>query len=496
MLEVSEIKRLIDEDASSVKKRLAKIGQRYYEGDHDIKGYKMFYYNSDGELCEDTTRSNQKIIHPFFTELADQLTAFILSSAENPIHSDAEGLQEHLDKYFDEDFWGECADVFTGAYVKGFDYLYAFKTGEKIAFQFADSMGVVEVREKDTDAGCKCFIYWYVDRIEKGKKEIRRIQVHTEKDITFYVQSGDTGKIELDADVLLNPQPNVLYKNNKTGGLFGAPLGFLPFFRLDYNKKQFSGLKPIKALIDDYDLMQCGLSNNLQDFDHPIHVVKGYEGTDLDELQQNLKTKKTVGVGENGGLDIMTVNVPYQARKTKADEDEKNIYRFGMGLNTQGLKDTTATTNIAIKTAYSLLELKAKLYIRRSIKKFLKQIIKVVIDDINTVNGTAYQISDVEIDFIPETTVNETENVANEKVKAETQQIILNNILSVAAYIGDEETLKAICDNLDLDFEELQAKIEKAKKEESLLSDAQNSLNNAVVEDETPIDDGEGGDEE
>lgn len=496
MLEVSEIKRLIDDDAVSVKKRFAKIGQRYYEGDHDIKGYRMFYYNSDGELCEDTTRSNQKIIHPFFTELADQLTSFILSGSENPIHSDADGLQEHLDRYFDEDFWGEFADVVTGGYVKGFDYLYAYKTEDKIAFQFADSMGVVEVREKDTDKGSKCYLYWYIDRIEKGRKEIRRIQEHTDKEITFYVQEGANGTPVLDKDVLLNPQPNVLYKHNKTGGLFGAPLGFLPFFRLDYNKKQISGLKPIKPLIDDYDLMQCGLSNNLQDFDHPIHVVKGYEGTDLDKLQQNLKTKKVVGVGESGGLDIMTINVPYQARKTKADEDEKNIYRFGMGLNTQGLKDTTATTNIAIKTAYSLLELKAKLYIRRSIKKFLKQIIKVVIDDINAMNGTAYQYSDVEIDFIPETTVNETENVANEKVKAETQQVKINNLLSVAAYIGDDETLKAFCDILDLDFEEIQANIEKAKKEETLLLDAQNTLNNVVVEDVPPIDAGEGGVEE
>lgn len=43
--------------------------------------------------------------------------------------------------------------------------------------------------------------------------------------------------------------------------------------------------------------------------------------------------------------------IPYQARQAKLELDEKNIYRFGMGLNTAGLKDTSATTNIAINEA-------------------------------------------------------------------------------------------------------------------------------------------------
>lgn len=477
MLEVSEIKRLIDNDNTSEKKRYAAIGQRYYEGDHDIKNYRMFYYNTDGELVEDRARSNERISHPFFTELADQLSSYILSSPENPIKSDAEGLQDQLNLYFDDDFWSEFSDLLTGAYTKGFEYLYAYKNNAgTFTFECADSIGVVEVREKDTDDGCKYIIYWYIDRIEKGLKTIKRIQVHTENETWFYVQSG-SGEIELDKGVGLNPKPNVIYTDPKTGKKYAGNLGFIPFFRLDYNKKQISGLKPIKALIDDYDLMECGLSNNLQDFDTPIHVVKGFEGENLNELQQNIKTKKVIGVDESGGLDIMTVDVPYEARKTKADEDEKNIYRFGMGLNTQGLKDTTATTNIAIKMAYTLLDLKADKFEKR-IKKFLKGIIRIVLAEINTVNKTDYQLKDVKIDFPHQMIVNEQENIQNEKIKAETEQIQINTILNVAAAIGDEEALKAICDVLDLDFDEISANIEPGDG----LTDAQKVLESVVEE--------------
>ena len=77
MLTVQEIKTFIDNDAASVKKRLAKIGQSYYEGDHDIRQYRIFFINAEGQLQEDKTKSNIKISHPFFTEQVDQAVQFV-----------------------------------------------------------------------------------------------------------------------------------------------------------------------------------------------------------------------------------------------------------------------------------------------------------------------------------------------------------------------------------------------------------------------------------
>ena len=482
MLTPTEIKRFIDDDIASEKKRLAAVGQRYYEGDHDILKSRLFYYNADGKLVEDKARSNIKIPHPFFTELVDQLAAYMLSFKENPIKAkeNAEGLQDHLDLYFDDEFWAEISDLIAGANCKGFEYVYGYKSAEnRMAFRCADSMGVVEVREKDTDDGCAYFIYWYVDRIDKGRKVIKRIQVWSEKEVAFFVQAGN-GKIQIDDSAKINPRPHVVFTDEKTGKRMGYPLGFIPFWRLDNNKKQFSGLKPIKALIDDYDLMQCGLSNNLTDFDTPLHVVNGFMGDNLDELQQNLKTKKIIGVDEGGGVEIKTVDIPYQARKAKADEDEKNIYRFGMGLNTFGLKDTTATTNMAIRAAYTLLELKAS-KLEKRLRKLLKDILKVILAEINQENDTDFTLADIKFDFSRDIMTNETENISNEKIKAETKQIEVNTILNVAANIGDEETLKAICEVLDLDFEELKKQVEKMQEEQNTAA-AKAALEGVVTE--------------
>lgn len=486
MLTKEQIKRFIEEDAASEKKRMAQIGQRYYDAEHDILQYRIFYYNTDGLLVEDKARSNSRICHPFFTEHVDQLAAYIMSFEEPPIRAKetADGLQEHLDLYFDDEFWAEFQELLTGCNAKGFEYLYAFKNKDnRLQFQCADSLGVVEVRAKDTDNNCEYIIYWYIEYVGIDKKKVKRIEVH-EKDRIWFYNQVDNGDLVLDEDVLVNPQPNIIWKDKDTGELYeGKTLGFIPFWRLDNCRKQFSGLKPIKGLIDDYDMMQCGLSNNLQDFDHPIHLVKGFEGTTEEEfaqLQTNLKTKKMLGVDADGGLEILTVDIPYQARKTKADEDEKNIYRFGMAFNSSQVGDGNIT-NVVIRSRYTLLDLKARKLINR-IKRFLKAPIKAVLDEINAVNGTDYQYSDVIVEFEPVIPTNEQEIATIAYTEAQTEQLRINSILNVATYIGDEEVLKALCGILDLEYDELKGQLEQLNESQNTVNAA--SLLEGVVTDE------------
>lgn len=486
MLSVEEIKQFIDEDAASDNKKYARIGNAYYEGDHDIKQYRLFYYNADGELVEDETRSNIKIPHPFFTELVDQAVQYILSGQEGFIKSDTPELQTELDAYFNEneDFIAEISEVLTGCQSKGFEYMYAYKNAEnKLAFQCADSIGVVEVRAKDTDDGCEHVIYWYVDRIAKGHKKIKRIQVWDDTQTYFYVQDGE-GEIILDDSEPINPKPHTLYQKEGKKATYFESFGFIPFFRLDNNKKQFSSLKTVKDLIDDYDLMACGLSNNIQDASEYIVVVSGFQGDNMDELITNTKTKKHIGVDENGGVEFKTVDIPYEARKTKLELDEKNIYRFGMGLNMAGLKDTTATTNIAIKAMYALLDLKcSKLIIK--LKQFLRKIIKVVLDEINKENSTDYQMKDVYFKFEPEIMSNAQENATIELTEAQRKQAEITTLLNIATHLDNETLMQLICEQLDIDYDDIKSKLPDPNEAANAVTDAQNALNNVVVEDES-----------
>lgn len=477
MLTENEIIRFIEEDSSSSVKQFARTGQRYYEGDHDILNYKLYYYDADGNLVEDKNRSNIKIPHPFFTELVDQAAQYMLSGKDGFVRSDFPELQTQLDDYFNENenFRGELYDLITGSMSKGWEYMYAYKNAEgKTAFQTADSIGVVEVRAQDTDDRCEYVIYWYIDRIEKGTKKIKRIQVHDSQQTYFYVQEDD-GKLLLDEAEPINPRPHVLYTKDGDNATYYDGFGFIPFFRLDNNKKRFSDLKHVKPLIDDYDLMACGLSNNIQDASEYLVVVKGFQGSGMEELIQNIKTKKHIGVdGDDGGdVEFKTVDIPAAARQTKLELDEKNIYRFGMGFNSAQLGDGNVT-NVVIKSRYALLDLKCN-KVEIHLRQFMRKILKVVLQEINEAEGTDYQQKDVYFCFEREVMTNASDNAQIELVDAQKQGQLLNNLMIVQAMLDSETLLQAVCDILELDYEDVKEKLAAADS----VQNAQKALNTA-----------------
>lgn len=113
-----------------------------------------------------------------------------------------------------------------------------------------------------------------------------------QKQTHFFCQVNE-GDIVPDNSAPLNPRPHTIWRKPGDESTYFDGFGFIPFFRLDNGQKQFSGLKTIKGLIDDYDLMSCGLSNNIQDANEVLYVVKGFEGDNLDELMTNIRAKST-----------------------------------------------------------------------------------------------------------------------------------------------------------------------------------------------------------
>lgn len=484
MLNEAEIKKLIADDYDSLHKRRAREAQRYYDGRHDIMQYKMYYYNKDGELIEDNTRSNIKISHPFFTELVDQCVQYMLSGKEPIVKSSDAELQKSLNRYFGSAFKTELSDTLTDTCIGGVGWMYAYKNkNDTTSFIYAAASGVVDVRAKDTDDRCEYKIYWYIDRAESSGT-IKRIQVWDEKQVTYFMQEND-GSIVRDDNEPLNPRPHIVYSYDGEEGRYGDSLGYIPFFPVYSNRKQTSHLVPIKAIIDDYDLMACGLSNNLQDVSEALYVVKGFKGDNLDELIQNTRQTKHIGVSADGDVDIKTINLPYEARKQKLDIDKENIYHFGMGFDATQVGDGNIT-NIVLLSRYALLELKCN-KLQPRVEALLNNLIDVVLREINEQNGTSYTADDVEINLERELMTNAADNANIEKTKAETVQIKVNTLLSAAAGLDNETVLKSLCEFMELDYgqvkdnlpEEPQADINQA---DTALAEAEGNAQGDVVE--------------
>lgn len=468
MLTVDEIKTFISADSASQRKKDAATGWRYYEGHHDIEQRRIYFVNADGDLEEDKIKSNIRISHPFHREISDQVVQYILSSDKGYMRSDEPDLQKELDNRFNEneDFTAEMYKMLTGVVAKGWDYMYAYiDEDEETAFQHADSLGVIEVSASDAADGVEHLIYTYTEHTASG--DILRVQVW-DKDQVFYYCQQDGDEMMLDSSVKINPRPHTLY--GKAGAEDGATYqndgkayGVIPFFRMDNFPLGRSDLFYYKGAIDDYDLMNCDLSNNLQDTNETAYVLTGFDGDNLDDLMRNFRAKKAIGVPEGGDVKSETVEIPFEARKAKMDIDRSNIYHFGQGVSPEALKDTAATTNLAIQQAYSQLDARA-VKLRITIKQFLRKLLNVVLPEINRKNGTDYKQKDVYFVFEPEMPTNALENAQNDLAEAQKRQTEINTILNLQMIIGDETVLQLVCEQLDIDYNEIKNKLPKEEK--------------------------------
>ncbi|WP_180235175.1 phage portal protein [Bacillus cereus] len=443
-------------DVLNPKKVKARQGIDYYNYKNDILKSRIFYFDGNGELREDKYASNVKIPHAFFPELVDQLVQYLLS---NPIEFECgedETFREHLEEYYDEDFQLLLHDLVTNGCQKGFEYPYARTTAEnRLKFQIADGLKVIPVYDGNNDI--KRYLRYYSDKIVKGGKLVivKYAELYDENKVWYFVAT-EKGAYKLDQSKEVNPAPSVLAKNEK-GELGGRGYGFLPFYRYKNNQSERTDLEPIKALIDDYDAIDAGFSNNLADFTDAYYVVKGYEGDNLDTLKQNLRTKKTVGVSAEGGVDIKTIDIPVEARKAKMEIDRENIYRFGKGFDSSQVGDGNVT-NVVIKGRYTLLNMKAnKVEVR--LRAFLKWANELVVKDINRLNSKNYDPKDVKFIITREMLVNENDIVTNEKTEADTRLVNINAVLAAAPKLDDDTVLQLICEQFELDYEEVKAMI-------------------------------------
>ena len=293
MLTKEETKQFLDEDSASMLKKNARIGQKYYEADHDILGYRMFYYNSDGKLVEDEYRSNIKIPHPFFTELVDQGTQFTLSGADDGIiRSDDTKLQEQLDLYFNKNkkFMLELAETITGQQAKGFDYMHAYNgEDDRLEFENVDCLGVVEVEGRFADDGKDQIIYKYLDRIDKEEftkrlKNLLEIRNKEEQIVTISEDHRREIKEYLDAldltvDIDIQTLPVGRGKNFKT--VFTQP-------GMRYSQAK----ELVQSLLEDGEFQELSIDERNAVIERILSDIKGRMMEDIVLLETKIANPK------------------------------------------------------------------------------------------------------------------------------------------------------------------------------------------------------------
>ncbi|KXG78276.1 phage portal protein [Thermotalea metallivorans] len=377
-------------------------GHRYYHNGNDIRNRKQYYYK-DGYKLEDYTKPNYKIPHNWHKMLVDQKVSYLVGK---PVVFQAEDklYEKKINLLLGEEWDDSLAELAKNSSNKGTEWLHVYINPEgKFKFIIIPAEEIIPIYDTSLQENLEAILRYYPVEVN-GKNRIR-VEWWTRENVTFYIED-ENGVFVLDDTESNNPDSHFYY-NDK-----GYGWGKVPFIEFPNNEERNSDLKYYKELIDNYDLNVSDLANNLSEVQEIITILKGYEGTRLEEFSENLRFYKVIKVsGEPGsGVDKLELNIPIEAKKEMLDRTEENIFLFGQGVNMKTDKFGNNPSGVALKFMYSLLDFKASI-MERKFRKAIKRLLWFTTEYINILDRKKYDSATVQVTFRRTMITNDLEDV-------------------------------------------------------------------------------------
>jgi SPP1 family phage portal protein len=378
------------------------IGQKYYYNENDIMNRKKYYYK-DGVKTEDDTKANNKLPHNWHKLLVDQKVAYLVGQ---PIVFQAEdkNYEEWLNLILGEEWDDNLNELAKNSSNKGTEWLHVYINEEGLfKFIIIPAEEVIPIYDTSLQENLEAILRYYL--IEVNGKDRIRVEWWTRDTVTYYIQTDDGDYVSDDTEPI-NPAPHFYYNDKGYGWTK------VPYIEFPNNEERMSDLKFYKELIDNYDLNISDLANNLEEVQEIITILKGYEGTDLSQFNENLRYYKAIKVsGDKGsGVDKLELNIPIEAKKEMLDRLEENIFLFGQGVNMKTDRFGNSPSGVALKFLYSSLDLKASI-MERKFRKSIKRLLWFTTEYINIIDKKDYDSTTVQVTFRKTMITNDKENV-------------------------------------------------------------------------------------
>lgn len=428
------LKYIIYDDIDCEQKRRMQKGEKYYNGEHDVlqkdfTSSKLFETDEETKQQKFTTfrninRSNHKNINAFLKILVDQKTAYLVSKeptikvtgAEQ--NSEKKAYETMLSDFADDTFNEILQDLVTGASCKGFEALHIYyNTKGELQYCIVPANEIIAIYDTSNQKELLEVIRYYdITVVQNGQKYIRKkVEWWTKENVTYYIEKEGQLFVK-DSSIPVNPSPH--YWDITTTNEFhkqkqGHSWGRVPFLLLKNNRNATTDLEHIKGLIDAYDLISSEGTNNLLDLVELYWVISGYGGDEASTVMKKLQINKAVnmmGVGSDGRVEAKQVELPIAGRLEFLKMLRKDIFHFGMGVDTDSDKFGNAPSGVSLKFQYTLLDQKAGNMIAK-LKKVIKDLLWYVTEDYNSKNGTQYNADDIQIDINKNIITNDVEIV-------------------------------------------------------------------------------------
>lgn len=391
------IKQFIKDDISSPLKKQMRIGQRYYEGKHDICFKKLNEYTIKGTVRNEETGKDEeiekvieipnkslvKVAHRYHWKLVKQKQNYVAGKpitityepiTDNELNNEQKILYKMANKKIVDKFWNILGPSFDNFIRETIVYMsnkiiaawhiYYDEQG-KLRYCNTEPLEIIDIYDTKTQKVLTDVLHNY--QIIDNEKKKRYVEWETSEETKYYIQ--DTNELANAEEYLLdvsriNPEPHWITQHLFNGQLVKVEKhgwGRVPYIIIKNNEERQSDLEPVKDLIDAYDLINSNFINTIEDLKEFIYKINGYGAENLVELVEKIKIMGIVRNNDaTGHIDTETIPFPYEARQIILKLLEEKIYEFGRGVNTNRTELIgQAPSGISLEFLYTDLDLKA-----------------------------------------------------------------------------------------------------------------------------------------
>ena len=399
------LKEILQEDSGSEKKKRMEEGERYYRGEHDILGkdFRRSPVSETGKDGEESmqmffnpNRSNHHCVNPFHHTLVAQKTAYLVGREPTITVKDSNReFEKVLAEIADENFNGTLQKWLTGAANKGVEYLHVYYDEDGMFRScIVPAEEVIAVYDEVYQQDIREVIRYYdIKMLEDGREQTkRRVEWWTADSVTYYTEDSN-GEFLRERESGHWTVTEML--DGEERETFAHGWGRVPFIPLRNNDREMTDLQLVKGLIDAYDYISSEGTNNLLDMVDLYWVIQGYGGETASAVARKLQVNKAVQISDSSGsVEAKQVELPVEGRLNWMQMLRKDIYHFGMGVDTDSDDWGKAASGVALKFQYAMFYLKIN-GIMPEIKRAIKEFLRFAVEDWNREHGTDWNWKDI-----------------------------------------------------------------------------------------------------
>lgn len=334
-------------------KRLDMVkGVNYYKGIHDILIREKTIIGESGVLEVVENLPNNKIINNQYKKMVLQKANYLCGKPIS-LNSENKELVAEIYSILGEGFNSLLKNICIDCLNCGVGYIFINynQKGEIELKRFKpwEIMPIWEDEERTLLSGIvRMFdVIMYEGRT---RKKVTKVEVFEKEGIRKFVL--ESGRLIPDG---IDWEQAYFYKGKK-----GFVWGELPIVAFKYNNDEIPLINNIKTLQDGLNLMISNFQNNMEeDIRHSILVLKNYDGENLGEFRKNLSTYGVVKVSDEGGVEVLSVDVNSENYKVIIGILKKAIIENAMGFDAKDDRIGSNANQLNIKSMYSDIDLDA-----------------------------------------------------------------------------------------------------------------------------------------